>query len=78
MATRTLSVDEDAYRLLVRARRHAKESFSQVIKRAEWNKGKPRCGDILTRTSGIMSKKALDALDAAQQADAPPSDPWTR
>lgn len=78
MATKTLSVDEEAYRVLVRARTHARESFSQVIKRAEWNQGKPRCGDILARTSGSMSKKSLDALDAAQQADAPPSDPWTR
>ena len=76
MATKTLSIDEEAYFRLVRARRSAKESFSKVIKRARWDDGPPRCGDILARTSGTISDEALDRLDAAQVADAPPDDPW--
>jgi hypothetical protein len=78
MATKTISIDMEAYERLRRARRHARESFSQVIKRAEW--------PIPPRTAGALLK-ALDAapaldqdtvarLDTAQRADAAPEDPW--
>jgi hypothetical protein len=76
MATKTLSVDEEAYRCLVRARMHANESFSKVIKRAKWDEGKPRCGDLLVKTRGLVPMEALDALDAAQMTDTPPEDSW--
>ncbi len=76
MATKTLSVDEEAYRILARARLHARESFSQVIKRAKWNAGRPRCGDLLARVAGRMSDESLDALDAAQKSDPQPDDSW--
>lgn len=36
MATKTVSVDLEAYERLCRARISDKESFSQVIKRATW------------------------------------------
>ncbi|MFZ4777331.1 MAG: hypothetical protein ACOYM3_18340 [Terrimicrobiaceae bacterium] len=80
MATKTLSVDEVAYRILSRARRNPKESFSQVIKRASWDAGKPRCGNLLSRTRGLpfMSPEALDRLDHAQREDLPPESKWTR
>ncbi|MFZ4780151.1 MAG: antitoxin VapB family protein [Terrimicrobiaceae bacterium] len=80
MATKTLSVDEEAYRKLARARRHPKESFSQVIKRAEWDAGKPRCGNLLARTCGLplISEEALDRLDRAQSEDQPPESKWRR
>lgn len=79
MATKTLSVDEVAYRILSRARRDPKESFSQVIKRASWDAGKPRCRDLLSRTRGLplMSTDALDRLDHAQRNDLPPESKWT-
>lgn len=79
MATKTLSVDEAAYRILARARTHPKESFSQVIKRAAWDSGKPKCGNLLTRTRGLplMSRETLDRLDAAQIKDLPPESKWT-
>ena len=79
MATKTLSVDEGAYRILARARRDAKESFSQVIKRASWDRGKPRCGGLLSRTRGlpVMPEAALDSLDDAQRKDLPPESKWT-
>jgi hypothetical protein len=50
MATKTLSVDDEAYERLRRARLHPKESFSKVIKRAKWETGRPRCGEILRRS----------------------------
>ncbi|TVP82172.1 MAG: hypothetical protein EA353_00775 [Puniceicoccaceae bacterium] len=76
MATKTLSVDEAAYRKLVQARLHARESFSKVIKRATWGEGKPCCGDLLERASGELSEDQLKMLEAAQIEDAPPVDKW--
>ncbi len=78
MATKTLSVDEEAYLRLVRAKRGRRESFSRVIKRARWDQGKKTCGDLLARASGMVSADLLDALDRAQASDLPPSDPWNR
>ena len=78
MATKTLSVDEDAYLRLVRAKQDRRESFSAVIKRARWDRGKKRCGDLLARASGHVSAEVLDALDRAQAEDRPPNDPCKR
>lgn len=78
MATKTLSVDEEAYRRLVRARKHARESFSKIIKRAKWDDGPPRCGDLLNRATGEVSDEALAFLDQAQSGDSTPEDKWNR
>lgn len=76
MATKTLSVDEEAYRALVRAKQHRRESFSQVIKRAKWDDGPKRCGGLLNRASGKISEATLERLIKAQQQDTPPPDKW--
>ena len=78
MATKTLSVDEDAYLRLVRAKQDRRESFSAVIKRARWDRGKKRCRDLLARASGHVPPEVLDVLDHAQAEDLPPADPWSR
>ncbi len=78
MATKTLSVDEDAYRALVRARKHRTESFSQVIKRAKWEDGPKRCGALLHRAAGQISDTTLQRLIEAQENDLPPVDKWNR
>ena len=78
MATKTLSVDEEAYLRLVRAKRDRRESFSNVIKRARWDRGKKRCGDLLARALGHVPGEVLAALDRAQAEDLPPADPWNR
>lgn len=78
MATKTLSIDEDAYMHLVRAKVDAKESFSKVIKRASWDRGEKKCRDILTRAKGKVDEKKLDLLDQAQSEDIPPREPWLR
>jgi len=78
MSTKTLSVDEEAYRTLVRARRHRGESFSKVIKRAKWDDGPKRCGDLLARASGTVSDDTLKRLIEAQENDLPPTDKWNR
>ena len=78
MATKTLSVDEEAYLHLVRAKRDSKESFSKVIKRARWDEGKRTCEILLARAKGKVSEEILDRLDRAQSEDAPPPEPWHR
>ncbi len=76
MATKTISVDEQAYLRLVRAKRDPRESFSPVIKRALWDNNRKRRGDLLSRASGRVAEEVLDYLDRAQADDAPPSDRW--
>ena len=78
VSTKTLSVDEEAYLRLVRAKQDRRESFSAVIKRAHWDRGKKRCGDLLARASGRVPGEVLDVLDQAQAEDLPPADPWNR
>lgn len=78
MATKTVSVDEEAYHRLVRARRHRRESFSQVIKRATWEAGKKRCGELLEKASGDVSEETLSRLEKAQREDPIPDEKWSR
>lgn len=78
MATKTISIDLEAYERLRRARQSPDESFSRVIKRAQWP-GKPRTAAALLRALGqapLPDPTALDRLELAQRADAPPEDPW--
>jgi predicted CopG family antitoxin len=78
MATKTISVDIEAYEVLCRARSSTKESFSKVIKRARWNSRAKTCGDLMAalKDMPVASKGVIAKLEAAQRADAPPEDPW--
>jgi hypothetical protein len=80
MATKTISIDLEAYERLCRARRSRTESFSRVIKRATWEAPAASCASFLGAISALpaMEDEALDRLDAAQELDVPPGDPWTR
>ncbi len=79
MATKTISIDLKAYERLVRARRHPKESFSQVIHRAVWEEGGRTCGAFLEVLAeiGPMSVESIELLEVAQAQDQPPEDRWT-
>jgi len=78
MATKTISIDLEAYERLRRARRSPDESFSRVIKRAVWA-SPPRTAahflEVLDKTP-LVDEDVLDRLEAAQADDAPPGDPW--
>ena len=78
MATKTISIDLEAYQKLSRARRTPKESFSQVIRRAAWPKHRKTCGNVLigSKTAPLISEDTLKRLDAAQESDVIPSDKW--
>jgi len=78
MATKTISIDLEAYECLRRARRTRTESFSKVIKRAVWPSPPHTAGALLAALEGapLMEEAALDRLDEAQAADRPPEDSW--
>jgi len=78
MATKTISIDIEAYERLRRARRSPKESFSMVSKPAEWPTPPRTAGAVLRALGEVptLGPEVLDGLEAAQAADAPPEDPW--
>lgn len=78
MATKTISIDLEAYDRLQRARQTPNESFSKVIKRARWDQRNHRCLDVLQRLEALepLDSDALDALADAQKADRPPDSRW--
>ena len=79
MATKTISVDLEAYERLSQARKSPKESFSQVIRRAQWPERAKTCGDLLTALAGMpaVPEEVIQRLDEAQAQDFPPDDPWS-
>jgi predicted CopG family antitoxin len=80
MATKTISVDLEAYERLVRARRHNQESFSQVIKRAYWEESNYSGAAILAALEklGPLDESTIRELEAIRKEDRPPRDKWTK
>jgi hypothetical protein len=82
MATKTISVDLEAYEHLRRAKIRSKESFSNVIKRAVWLPEAGTAGSLLALTNAMDSSKfkvparVLDELDKRQEEDSPSEDRW--
>jgi hypothetical protein len=78
MATKTISIDLEAYERLRHARRAPDESFSRVIKRAEWRDDAQTAAGLLSafEETPLPEPEALARLDEAQRADVPPDDPW--
>ena len=47
MATKTISLEIDAYEKLRRAKENDRESFSSVVRQARWDEAQPTAGEIL-------------------------------
>ncbi len=82
MVTKTISIELDVYERLKKLKSAPSESFSQVLRRAlpgtdHWNAG-DRLHAIEAGTwKGLgISEEGLRAIEEAERADAPPSDPW--
>jgi predicted CopG family antitoxin len=74
MATKTISLEIDAYERLRKARRTPSESFSSVVRRALFPGTPSTAGEILEISRrrmeegrALLSPESLDRLDAAQQ-----------
>lgn len=78
MATKTISIDLEAYERLRRARKSERESFSQVIRRAEWRANEPVCRDLLSAVESMepLGEDAIEALERGQEEDLPPRSKW--
>ncbi len=79
MPTRTISVRDEAYARLFKAKGPG-ESFSDVIMRAHWNTEPVRARDYLAmvRERGpAYPASSLDAVEELDRADRPALDKWT-
>lgn len=78
MATKTISIDLEAYERLSRARLHPGDSFSRVIKRAKWESPAKTCGDLLESLAGmpVAGDDVIERLERAQAEDQTPDQPW--
>ena len=78
MATKTISVDLEAYNVLCSARAEAKESFSRVIKRGHWETNGKTCGDLLRALENgpCATEEEIAFLERAQLEDVPARDKW--
>jgi predicted CopG family antitoxin len=79
MATRTISLKEEAYRRLKAARRYPSESFSEVVLRANWPEDTITGRGLLElHVSGraIFRNDELDRIEELKARDLPPEDKW--
>jgi predicted CopG family antitoxin len=78
MATKTISIDLEAYDRLQAARLSPKESFSKVIKRASWGRSDLSAARLLASCEGlpVIDEETLELLERAQAEDPPPEAPW--
>ena len=78
MATKTITLELDAYEKL-RAAKKAGESFTEVVRRAEFADTPPTGARLLAYFaaggSGV-SERYLDAVEEAAKRDPIPEDPW--
>ena len=78
---KTISLREEAYERLKRARLHAGESFSDVVMRAWWERNAVTAGDYLrlVRERGpLYSDAELAEIEHVSASDSVPVDKWAQ
>ena len=80
MATKTISLELDAYERLRQAKRSPRESFSEVVRRAVFPAAPmdgPQLLAFLQERGPVLDETALDDLDAThQELSRAAEDPW--
>jgi hypothetical protein len=78
MATKTITLEVDAYERLKRAKRSPRESFSEVVRRLPMPAGAITAGQFLAaaRTRGaLLTEDDARTINELNLADQPPSIP---
>jgi len=79
MGTKTISLRDEAYERLRRARRRPGESFSDVVMRAEWPDAPLTAGaylDLVRERGPLYTAAQLDRVEEVSATDSPPRDKW--
>jgi predicted CopG family antitoxin len=83
MATKTITLELDAYEKLRRAKRAPRESFSAVVRRAVWQEEPLTAAALLAQlteqmrtATGLISEDVLDRLDKAQRKPRVSASKW--
>jgi len=76
--TKTISLEIDAYERL-RASKKPGESFSAVVRRAQFPESAPTGRELLEwmkQGGSGVSDAYLDRVEEAEKSDPPPNEPW--
>jgi hypothetical protein len=79
MGTKTISLRDEAYERLRRARRKPGESFSDVVMRAVWPDAPLTAGtylDLVRERGPVYSADELERVEEVSASDQPPPDKW--
>jgi hypothetical protein len=63
MGSKTISLSEDTYRLLKKAKRSPRESFTEVVLRASWDEPADTMGEALDRLESEFGKDGIAVTD---------------
>lgn len=77
MATKTITLEIDAYEKLLRAKRHSRESFTSVVRRLPILEEGISGRELIegSATLGFLSEEDLDVIDSVSRWDSPPEIP---
>lgn len=78
MATKTITLELDAYEKLRRAKRYPRESFSEVVRRLPVPGGGITCRELLRRVreeESLLTEADLESIDRLNAQDMPPEIP---